>query len=109
MTHDGKAFLPGATGRLVSGGSLPVISGTFKAAVYVEDVLTIFPELAVEGESDHEFARKVQLSAELARKEDAYEELRSRVFTQPEDPTIKRFQERADASRDNGIDLDCGA
>lgn len=112
MTHDGKAFLPGATGRLVSGGPGPIVGGTIKPSVYVDDLLTIFPELAAEGERDSEFAHKVQMAAELARREDAYEDLRSRVksTTEPslrDAQTAKRFQERG--SVDFGIDPDCGA
>lgn len=111
MTHDGKAFLAGATGRLS-----PIVGGTIKPSVYVDDLLTIFPELAAEGERDTEFAHKVQMAAELARREDAYEDLRARVksgevvLSADDVKTIKRFQERADAaSRDNGIDPDCGS
>lgn len=98
--------------HLLAGRPGPFVGGTIKAAVYVDDLLTIFPELAKGGERDQEFAHKVQLAAELARKEDAHEDLRARVNSAPapsaEDvKTIKRFQERGSA--DFGVDPDCGA
>lgn len=49
------------------------------ASVRVDDLLAVFPELAVEGETEGAFMGKVRRAAEIARSEDAYVDLRSRL------------------------------
>lgn len=104
---------PESSQSVADAGSLRIaFASNSTPRVSVDDLLTIFPELAVKGETDQEFAEKVRLSAELARKEDAYEDLRSRVQSSAEPSlrdaqTAKRFQERGGV--DFGVDPDCGA
>lgn len=98
---------------------VPEISVTPSAPyVYVEDLLTVFPEISKEGETDQDFARKIMHAAGLARKEDAYEDLRDRVrpvrpvvkLSDEDIKTINRFKERGIViDPDLGIDPDCGA
>ena len=49
------------------------------ASVRVDDLLTVYPELAVEGETEGAFMDKVRRAAEVTRNEDAYVDLRSRL------------------------------
>ena len=53
-------------------------STNIEVAVKVSDLFEVYPELDG-GEPLEEFAKKVVLAAELARREDAYEDLRDRL------------------------------
>ena len=84
--------------------TVSILGGCGHEAVEVRDLLEVFPELASEGETNSEFARKVEQAADLARREDAYVDLRSRLDVDYEDKldavaeALDRFEEKEESN-----------